>query len=215
MTFFNRIAAMPLVAILRGLEPDEAVEIGESLVEAGFRCLEVPLNSPEPYESIRRLKAALGDQALIGAGTVLDVHAVSHVKDSGGELIISPNAYRAVIDAATAHGMVSIPAFFTPTEAFAAIAAGAHGLKLFPAEGSSPAMLKAMRAVLPKDMPIFVVGGVTPDNMAPWLAAGANGFGIGSSLYKPGVSAREVATHARSFVSAWKRLTASKAHPAQ
>jgi 2-dehydro-3-deoxyphosphogalactonate aldolase len=215
MTFFNRIAAMPLVAILRGLEPAEAVEIGEALVEAGFRCLEVPLNSPEPYESIRRLKAALGDQALIGAGTVLDVHAVSHVKDAGGELIISPNADRAVIDAATAHGMVSIPAFFTPTEAFAAIAAGAHGLKLFPAEGSSPAMLKAMRAVLPKDMPIFVVGGVTPDNMAPWLAAGANGFGIGSSLYKPGVSAREVATHARSFVSAWKRLTASKAHPAQ
>ena len=125
-------------------------------------------------------------------------------------LIVSPNADRAVIDATTAHGMISLPAFFTPTEAFSAVAAGAHGLKLFPAEGSSPAMLKALRAVLPHTVPVYVVGGVTPDNMAQWLAAGATGFGIGSSLYKPGVSAREVSNHARAFTSAWKRLHAPK-----
>lgn len=210
MSALDRISAMPLVAILRGIHPDEAVSIGEALVESGFICLEVPLNSPEPLESIRRLKEALGDAALIGAGTVLDVHAVAAVKAAGGELIVSPNADRAVIDATTAHGMISLPAFFTPTEAFSALAAGAHGLKLFPAEGASPAVLKAMRAVLPPQLPIFVVGGVTPESMAPWLSAGATGFGIGSSLYKPGVSSREVGNHARSFTSAWKRLHAGR-----
>ncbi len=210
MSGLDRILAMPLVAILRGVHPDEAVSIGEALVESGFVCLEVPLNSPEPLESIRRLKAALGDTVLIGAGTVLDVHAVAAVKAAGGELIVSPNADPAVIDATTAHGMISLPAFFTPTEAFSALAAGAHGLKLFPAEGASPAVLKAMRAVLPQHVPIFIVGGVTPDSMTAWLAAGATGFGIGSSLYKPGVSSREAGAHARSFTSAWKRIHAVK-----
>lgn len=201
---------LPLVAILRGLTPDESVEIGRVLVEAGFRMLEVPLNSPQPFESIRRLADALGDEYLVGAGTVLDAADVAKVADAGGRLIVMPHADVAVIRAAKAAGLFSVPGVATPTEAFAALGAGADALKLFPAEQSSPAVLKAWRAVLPKSLAVLPVGGIAPDNMGPWLAAGANGFGIGSSLYAPGRPASEVAARARAFADAWRSHHASK-----
>lgn len=195
---------LPLVAILRGLTPDESVEIGRVLVDAGFRMLEVPLNSPQPFESIRRMSEALGSDYLVGAGTVLDPANVRKVADAGGRLIVMPHADVAVIRAAKDAGLYCVPGVATPTEAFAALAAGADALKLFPAEQASPAVLKAWRAVLPKDLAVLPVGGIAPDNMGPWLAAGANGFGIGSSLYAPGRPASEVATRARAFADAWR-----------
>jgi 2-dehydro-3-deoxyphosphogalactonate aldolase len=194
---------MPLVAILRGIRAEEAAEVGLALVEAGFLCLEVPLNSPGPFASIRAMKDAVGDRALVGAGTVLDAADVDRVHDAGGEIVISPNTDPAVIAATKAKGLISMPAFFTPSEAFSALKAGADALKLFPAEAASPAALKATRAVLPKDTAVFVVGGVTPDAMAPWREVGAFGFGIGSSLYTPGRDVSEVGKRARAFVSAW------------
>lgn len=195
---------LPLVAILRGLTPDESVDIGRVLVDGGFRMLEVPLNSPQPFESIRRMVDALGSDYLIGAGTVLDPADVKRVADAGGRLIVMPHADVAVIRAAKAAGLTCVPGVATPTEAFAALAAGADALKLFPAEQASPAVLKAWRAVLPKDLAILPVGGIAPDNMGPWLAAGAAGFGIGSSLYAPGRPASDVATRARAFADAWR-----------
>jgi 2-dehydro-3-deoxyphosphogalactonate aldolase len=198
------LETLPLVAILRGLTPDESVEVGQALVTAGFRCLEVPLNSPEPLDSIRRLRDALGDRAIVGAGTVLSPQAVRDVADAGGQIIISPNTDTTVIAEAKAAGLISFPAFYTPSEAFAAIAAGADALKLFPAEAAGPAMLKAMKAVLPKTTPVLPVGGVEPGNVAAWRAAGADGFGLGSALYKPGRPAAEVGEIARAFVAAWK-----------
>ncbi|WNL44696.1 2-dehydro-3-deoxy-6-phosphogalactonate aldolase [Dyella sp. BiH032] len=199
---------LPLVAILRGLQPDEAVDIGGALAAAGFRILEVPLNSPDPCTSIRRLVDALGDGYLVGAGTVLDPARVKDVADAGGRLIVMPHADTAVIRAAKQAGLYCVPGVATPTEAFAALAAGADALKLFPAEQSSPAVLKAWRAVLPKDLAVLPVGGIAPDNMAPWLAAGAAGFGIGSSLYAPGRPAADVAARARDFAEAWQHLHA-------
>jgi len=198
------LETLPLVAILRGLTPDESVEVGEALVAAGFRCLEVPLNSPQPLDSIRRLRDALGDRAIVGAGTVLTPQAVRDVAGAGGQIIISPNTDVAVIGEAKAAGLISFPAFYTPSEAFTAIAAGADALKLFPAETAGPVMLKAMKAVLPKTTPVFPVGGVEPGNVATWRAAGANGFGLGSGLYKPGRSAAEVGEIAKTYVAAWK-----------
>jgi 2-dehydro-3-deoxyphosphogalactonate aldolase len=198
------LETLPLVAILRGLTPDESVEVGEALVAAGFRCLEVPLNSPQPLDSIRRLRDALGDRAIVGAGTVLTPQAVRDVAGAGGQIIISPNTDVSVIGEAKAAGLISFPAFYTPSEAFTAIAAGADALKLFPAETAGPAMLKAMKAVLPKTTPVFPVGGVEPGNVATWRAAGANGFGLGSGLYKPGRSAAEVGEIAKTYVAAWK-----------
>lgn len=195
---------LPLVAILRGLTPDESVAIGRVLVDAGFRMLEVPLNSPQPFESIRRMVDALGDGYLIGAGTVLDPADVKNVADAGGRLIVMPHADVNVIRAAKQAGLYCVPGVATPTEAFAALAAGADALKLFPAEQASPAVLKAWRAVLPKDLAVLPVGGIAPDNMGPWLAAGAGGFGIGSSLYAPGRPASDVATRARAFADAWR-----------
>jgi len=200
----ERLAPLPLVAILRGIRPEEAADVGLALVEAGFLCLEVPLNSPEPFASIRAMKDAVGERALVGAGTVLNVADVKSVRDAGGEIVISPNCDPAVITATKALGMTSMPAFFTPSEAFSALQAGADGLKLFPAEATSPAALKAIRAVLPKDTAVFVVGGVAPDTMAPWRDVGAFGFGIGSSLYTPGRDANDVAKRARAFTSAWR-----------
>lgn len=199
--FQRHFAACPLVAIIRGVTPAEAEAVGDAIFEAGIRIIEVPLNSPEPLKSIEILARRLGDRALIGAGTVLQVEQVAKVQAAGGQLIVSPNANAGVIEAAVAADMVSCPGYFTPSEAFAAIAAGAHALKLFPAEAATPAVVKAQRAVLPADIPILVVGGVKPNLMAPWLEAGANGFGLGSGLFKPGNSAVQVIENARTYVA--------------
>ncbi len=199
----------PLVAIIRGVTPDEVVAVGEALLAAGIGIIEVPLNSPDPIESIRRLSTAMGDRALIGAGTVLTVKQVHDVKAVGGRLIVSPNANVAVIAASAAAGLVSAPGIFTPTEAFAAIEAGATALKLFPAEAASPAVVKAQRAVLPRDVPLLIVGGVGSDTMAPWLAAGADGFGLGSGVFKPGQNAAEVGAQARAYVAALSSIYSS------
>jgi 2-dehydro-3-deoxyphosphogalactonate aldolase len=200
LDLFNTLfEACPLVAIIRGVRPDEAVAIGEALVDAGIRIIEVPLNSPDPLVSIERLAKRFGDDALIGAGTVLEVAQVDQVKAAGGRIIVSPSADRDVIAAAARAGLVSAPGYFTPTEAFDALKAGAHVLKLFPAEGATPAVLKAQRAVLPKHVPVLMVGGITPETMRPWMEAGANGFGLGSALYKPGQGAGEVSAQAHAF----------------
>lgn len=194
------IQEAPLVAIIRGVKPEEAVAVGEALFSAGIRILEVPLNSPDPLESIRILAQSLGDRATVGAGTVLEPEQAEQVRQAGGQVIVSPNTYAPVIAAAAQAGMISLPGYFTPSEAFAALRAGATGLKLFPAEGASPAVVKGQRAVLPKDVPLLVVGGVQPDTMQPWLAAGADGFGLGGGLYKPGQSAEATAAKARAYV---------------
>ncbi|MFN3879062.1 MAG: 2-dehydro-3-deoxy-6-phosphogalactonate aldolase [Brevundimonas sp.] len=196
--------ALPLIAILRGLTPDEAVDVGEAIVAAGFRCLEVPLNSPEPLESIRRLRQALDGRALVGAGTVLNVAAAREVAAAGGQLIISPNTDTDVIRETKTLGLLSLPGFFTPSEAFAALDAGADALKLFPAEIAGPKGLKAVRAVLPAATRVYPVGGVDPDSMAAWLSAGASGFGIGSAVFKPGQTADQVGRQAKAFVQAWR-----------
>ncbi len=194
---------LPLIASLRGLKPDEAVEVGEAIVAAGFRCLEVPLNSPEPLESIRRLRQTLDGRALVGAGTVLNVQAARGVADVGGQLIISPNTNTDVIRETKALGLLSLPGFFTPSEAFAALDAGADALKLFPAEIAGPKGLKAIRAVLPAATRVYAVGGVDPDSMAQWRTAGASGFGIGSAVFKPGQSPDQVGRQAQAFVTRW------------
>jgi 2-dehydro-3-deoxyphosphogalactonate aldolase len=200
----RRMAECPLVAIIRGVTPDEVEEVGEALYAAGIRIIEVPLNSPHPFRSIRRLSARLGERALIGAGTVLDPIDVARAEEAGGRLIVSPNTNEAVIEATASTGMASMPGYFTPSEAFAALRAGAHALKLFPAEAASPELVKAQRAVLPKQVPLLVVGGVKPDTMRPWLEAGANGFGLGSGLYRPGQSREEVEAQARAYVAGLK-----------
>lgn len=200
--FFANLAACPLVAIIRGVQPDEAVAVGDTLFEAGIRIIEVPLNSPEPMRSIEALATRLGSAATVGAGTVLDPADVARIADVGGELIVSPHTDPAVIGATAAAGLVSAPGYFTPTEAFAAVRAGAHALKLFPAEGAAPKVLKAQLAVLPKDRPVLVVGGVTPQTMDAWLQAGATGFGLGSGLYVPGMDVAEVGQRARAYVAA-------------
>ena len=200
---FNALfAECPLVAILRGVKPDEIEAIGDALVEGGVRIIEVPLNSPDPLDSIARLSARFGDRALIGAGTVMKVDQVDSVLAAGGRLIVSPSTNAAVIAATIAAGMVSCPGYMTPTEAFAAIDAGAHALKLFPAEAASPAVVRAQRAVLPSDMRIIVFGSVRPDTMTPWIDAGADGFGIGSGVYRPGQGPSETLAKARAYQAA-------------
>ena len=196
----RRLEQCPLVAIIRGITPDEAEAVAEAIVEAGIAMVEVPLNSPEPFDSIERIAQRLGDRALVGAGTVLDPEDVRRVRDAGGGLIVSPNTFAPVIAATFEANMVSLPGFFTPSEAFQAIRAGATGLKLFPAEAASPKVVSAQLAVVPRDVPLLVVGGIAPDNMQPWLAAGAAGFGLGSGLYKPGRSASETGERARAYV---------------
>ena len=191
----------PLVAIIRGVTPEEAVEIGDAIFAAGIRIIEVPLNSPDPIASIERLAARFGDRALIGAGTVLEADEVGRIADAGGRLIVSPNTHLPVIEASVAAGLVSAPGFYTPSEAFAALRAGAHALKFFPAEAASPTVVKAMKAVLPPDVPLLVVGGVAPDNMAGWIEAGADGFGLGSGVYRPGQDAATVGRQAAAFVA--------------
>jgi 2-dehydro-3-deoxyphosphogalactonate aldolase len=200
--FDDAFRRCPLIAILRGVTPHEVVSIGEALVEAGFALIEVPLNSPEPFDSIARLAKAFSDRAVIGAGTVLRESDVAAVQAVGGTMIISPNTNVDVIAATTAAGLVSLPGVATPSEAFTALAAGATALKLFPAEGATPAVLKAMRAVLPGKVRVLPVGGITPDSVAPWLKARAAGFGLGSALYTPGFTPAEVAARARSFIAA-------------
>ncbi|NOW45396.1 2-dehydro-3-deoxyphosphogalactonate aldolase [Novosphingobium sp. SG751A] len=203
------LARCPLVAILRGVRPDEVEAIGDAIIEAGFSMIEVPLNSPDPLASIALLAKRYGPDVLVGAGTVLTVQNVADVKAAGGRLIISPNVNGDVIRATVAAGMISLPGFYTPTEAFSALDAGATGLKLFPAEGASPAYMKAQRAVLPKDLPLLAVGGVTPENLSQWTAAGAQGAGLGSALYKAGLSAAEVGARARAFIAAVAALPKS------
>lgn len=208
MTLETLLGGLPLVAILRGLTPDEAPAIADALFDVGFRCLEVPLNSPEPFESIRRIVDRMGDRALIGAGTVLTVEDVRRMADVGGKIVISPNTDVDVIAATKDAGLQSLPAFFTPTEAFRAVAAGADALKLFPAELAGPQGLKAMRAVLPKTTPVLPVGGIDPDTMGSYLKAGAAGFGIGSSLYAPGRSVEDVRARGEALVAGFKAASA-------
>ena len=201
------LAKNGLIAILRGLRPEEAASIGEVLYQAGFRVIEVPLNSPEPYDSIRILRATLPADCLIGAGTVLTPEQVGLVKDAGGQVIVMPHSDPKVLRAAKAAGLYLSPGVATPTEAFAALAEGADVLKLFPAEQMGPAVVKAFLAVLPAGTALIPVGGITPDNMQVFIDAGVSGFGLGSGLFKPGMSAAEVAERAEAYMSAWNQLS--------
>lgn len=193
----------PLIAILRGLTPDEALPIGEALLAAGIDTIEVPLNSPDPLASIARLAEAFGDRARIGAGTVLTPDQVAQVAGAGGRIVVSPDTNPAVIDATVARGLASYPGAFTATECLTALRHGATGIKLFPASQLGPAGLKALKAILPPAAPVYAVGGVGPADFAIWQAAGASGFGLGTSLYTPGLSAAEVAARARETVAAF------------
>ena len=197
--FGDWLKRWPLVAILRGIRPGEALDIGITLIETGFTIIEVPLNSPEPYASIVRLAKRLGDRALVGAGTVTDWEQVTKVADAGGRLIVMPHADERVIEAAKRRNLFVVPGFATPTEAFRMINAGADAIKLFPAEANPPKVLKSLRAVLPKELPILPVGGITPENMNDYWVAGADGFGLGSALYKPGMSVEQVEQTANDF----------------
>ena len=200
------LARLPLVAILRGVRPEEVLPIGHALVEAGFAVIEVPLNSPRPMESIERLAREFGAHALIGAGTVTSPVQVAEVAAAGGRLVVMPHGDAAVIRAAKAAGMSCAPGIATPTEGFAALAAGADALKLFPAELLGPPVLKAMRSVFPAGTLFLPVGGIAPGNMGPFVAAGAAGFGLGSALYRPGADAAEVSRNAHAFADAWRAL---------
>ncbi len=201
MSMKDWLARCPLIAILRGVQPHEVEAIGDALEAAGIAIVEVPLNSPDPIASIARLVARFGDRMLIGAGTVMKAKDVAAVHGAGGKLIVTPHAATGVVRVAKAFGMLVCPGFATPTEAFSLITAGADALKLFPAEAASPAVLRALRAVLPSDLPVLPVGGIAADNMAAWRAAGAAGFGIGSSIYKPGDTAEIVAAKARALLA--------------
>jgi 2-dehydro-3-deoxyphosphogalactonate aldolase len=200
------MARLPLIAILRGVTPDEVVPIGAALIEAGFAMIEVPLNSAEPIESIARLQTAFGDRALIGAGTVASPSRVAEIVATGAKLLVMPHADVAVIRAAKDAGMVCVPGIVTPTEGFAALAAGADALKLFPAELVGPPTLRAMRSVFPANTLFLPVGGIRPDTMSGFLEAGAAGFGLGSALYRPGDTVAAVAARAAAFTAAWREL---------
>ena len=202
----RRLAECPLVAVIRGVAPGEAAAVGEALCRAGIRIVEVPLNSPDPFDSIARLAEAIGDRALVGAGTVLRSDDVARVRAAGGRIVVSPNGDPAVIEATVQGEMIALPGYFTPTEAFRALHAGAHGLKFFPAEAASPAVVRAHRAVLPRDVPLIVVGSVRPEAMSAWLEAGADGFGLGGGVYRPGRSPAQVEADARAYVEALGQL---------
>ena len=203
--FRRYFAECPLVAIIRGVTPADAEGIASALYDGGIRIIEVPLNSPQPLDSIRIIAERFGDRTLVGAGTVLDPEEVLKVRGAGGRLIVSPNTNTAVIEATVAAGMVSSPGYFTPSEALAAIQAGAHSIKLFPAEAASRKVVKSQKAVLPKDIPLIVVGGVTPDAIPGWLEGGADGFGLGGGLYQPGQDAQTTLEKARAYVEAVSR----------
>jgi 2-dehydro-3-deoxyphosphogalactonate aldolase len=206
MNFDEAIAQCGIIAILRGITPAEAQDVGTALFEAGVRVVEVPLNSPDPFTTIDKLASGFAGRMVVGAGTVLDPADINLLKSHKGEIAVSPDCNPAVIARAQEAGLVAIPGVFTPTEAFAAIRAGAQHLKLFPAEAASPLTIKAWKAVLPKHVQVFAVGGVTPANMQAWAEAGADGFGIGSNIYRQGMTAGDVAKAAGAFVSAWKKL---------
>jgi 2-dehydro-3-deoxyphosphogalactonate aldolase len=212
MTLDPFLTPLPLVAVLRGISPPEVDGVADALHDAGFRILEVTLNSPRPFESLRALAARVGARALVGAGTVIDPADVARVKEAGGRLVVMPHADVAVIREAKRQGLACIPGVATPTEAFAALAAGADALKMFPAEALPPAALKAWRAVLPRGTRVFAVGGMRPDNLAPYWDAGADGFGTGSNLYKPGAALDDVRAaaqaYARGFAALPKRAAA-------
>src|SRR5215467_10246482 len=197
---------LSLVAILRGVTPDDAVAVARALVDAGFRVVEVTLHPPRPIESIRLMHNAFGDEVLIGAGTVTTAAQVREVAEAGGRLIVMPHGDPAVIHAAKAAGLACMPGIATPTEGFAALAHGADALKLFPAEMLTPKVLRAFRSVFPPATRFFPVGGITPEAMTEYVAAGAAGFGLGSSLYRAGDRAEQVSASAQAFVSAWERL---------
>lgn len=199
---------VPLVAILRGLTPDLAADIGKVLYEEGFRCIEVPLNSPQPLDSIEKMRAALPDDCLIGAGTVMSPENVKQVAAAGGRLIVMPHSDPDVIRAAKADKLLCLPGVATPTEAFAALKNGADAVKLFPAEQMPPEVVKAWRAVMPKTIGLFPVGGISVERMAVYWAAGASGFGLGSALYSPGTTAAEIRPRAKAFVAGIKALMA-------
>ncbi len=200
------LSPLPLIAVLRGITPEEIDGVGSALVAAGFRVLEVPLNSPRAFESIRLLAHRWGEQCLVGAGTVLAVADVARVREAGGRVIVMPHADEAVIREAKALGMLCVPGVATPTEAFAALAAGADGLKMFPAESLPPGALKAWRAVLPAATLVFAVGGMKPDNLEPYWRAGASGFGTGGNLYQPGTPPDQVRAVAQAYAAAVKAL---------
>jgi len=202
----SALQQLPLVAILRGIKPDEVEAVADALYAEGFRVIEVPLNSPQALDSIGRLARRMPEDALIGAGTVLSADAVRDVQIAGGRVIVMPHADVAVIRVAKARGLACIPGAATPTEAFSALQAGADAVKLFPAELITPPVVKAMRAVLPRELRLLPVGGVTPETMAVYRQAGAAGFGLGSALYAPGMAAAEVGQRARAFVQAWCAL---------
>jgi 2-dehydro-3-deoxyphosphogalactonate aldolase len=206
-----RLADLPLIAILRGLRPAHALAVGEILVAAGFRAIEVPLNSPEPLVSLQALASRFGDRVLIGAGTVLDADAVRQVAAAGGRLVVMPHGNPSLIRQVHGLGLYCVPGVATPTEAFAALEAGADALKLFPAEALPPPVVKAWRAVLPKDCWLLPVGGITPDSMTPYLAAGANGFGLGSALFRSDLPAASIELQARRFVAAWRKAHGGQA----
>lgn len=202
MQLSEAMARTPLVAVLRGIAPDEAESVGAALVDAAIPVMEVPLNSPEPFRSIRIQADRFGANALVGAGTVLQPEDVARVADAGGTIIVSPNFSDAVVRATKRCGLVSVPGVFTPSEAFAALDAGADALKLFPGDAMSPKVVKALRAVLKPETLLIVTGGVDAANIADWLAGGANGVGIGSALYKPGKAVADVAADAKRFADA-------------
>jgi 2-dehydro-3-deoxyphosphogalactonate aldolase len=207
--FEAAMAKLPLVAILRGMTPAEAPVLLEALIGAGFTLIEIPLNSPDPLKSIAAMRRAAPAEALIGAGTVLSVAEIAQVAGAGGDLIVAPNADAAVIAEAKRRGLACLPGVATPTEAFSALAAGADGLKAFPAEMIGPAIVKAWRAVIPGKVPILPVGGIAPSSMAAYVAAGASGFGLGSALYRPGDSTDYVREKAAAFVAAWRAIDRS------
>lgn len=199
------LAELPLVAILRGLAPENALAVGQVLVDAGFRIIEVPLNSPRPFESIEILAKAFGPRALVGAGTVLRTEDVAQVKDAGGRLIVMPHGDTAIVREAKNQGMICVPGVATPTEGFAALGAGADGLKMFPAEAMPPAVVKAWRAVFPPETLLLPVGGITPERMAAYFAAGASGFGLGSALFAPNMMPAAVRERAQALLTALSR----------
>jgi 2-dehydro-3-deoxyphosphogalactonate aldolase len=206
MNLADYLSPLPLVAVLRGITPESIPATADALYGEGFRIIEVPLNSPRPFESIRLLAEGYGDRCLVGAGTVLDAADVGRVRDAGGRLIVMPHADTAIVREAKLNDMVCLPGVATPTEAFAALAAGADGLKMFPAEAMAPAALRAWRAVLPEATLVFAVGGIRPDNMAPWWAEGASGFGTGSNLFKPGADPAQVRAGAAAYAAAFGAL---------